>query len=254
MSDEQSWLRRIPVAEIISVLIAVGSLFVAIDARQRSFGREWEQDRPLASVHLEVELVELDSEHRYASYDLNLVNQGGLTFAIRDIVIENGESAGLSARWSEASLVEEDAPGMPLGLRAFALESVSERRVRYHFGKDRAIWHVVDPGREVSIPFLIPVDGSGVLESKVTVYLQQVSLPKVEDLMTEPAEVAGITRPAVPESGVDYDGAPLSQAPVFPYSAAGLLLVGAVPGTASPSVSIPASDDRETAAEGDTSS
>lgn len=195
---------------VIPTLIALLSMVLSVQTWWNQQAREFELSRPLASLGVD----SLKAADGLALFQLEIENQGELTFIIRDIHLRLKAQQTLEPIWTDCSLIQPGA-ALPLGMSRFQLSGEEGGRgALYNFGGQSDAWHIVDPGRRVQLPFTLPLRGRGLMVIIAEVYLQGVRLGSIKEEILRPATVNGKTLQVVPESGVGQ----LSDLPIYPFT------------------------------------
>jgi hypothetical protein len=212
----------------IPLLIALGSFALSLVNYYSQIAREWEGDRPLATVEVDTHVLMVGHEQR-AFIKVSIANVGHLSFVVRGLDFTCKTEKTLKANWRENSFLKKDA-FLPLGLHRFTMtDSNDPAQAQYKLGGDAALWHIIDPNRVVNLYFNIPVSGYGVMDIIGNIYFQVVVLAESSEESDTFEIVKGEKYAVIPEYGSDKKelGEFISQQPLFPFSFQGYL---AVPG------------------------
>ena len=208
--------------QLVPVAVGLVSLGVALAAWFEARPLDWEKSRALASVETSSTVVPDGKGLNNVVTTIKISNVGGLSIGITDMHITIDMSGKLTAPWEKSSLMMPKGSGMPIGLRPFVIVGAHDStHATFQFNDSIKSWHIVDPGRSVSITFIQPTRGDGLMAVFVNLYTQPMKLQSEADMLTEPEVVNGIKRPAIPESGTGE----ISESPVYPYSAGHILVI-----------------------------
>lgn len=212
--------------QALPLTIAGVSFVIALDAWLSARPVQWEHQRALASVSISSEVEPQGRRSADSLHTLTITNVGELSFAVLDIQLQLSAQQGLKVPWQRNSLLQEPAV-LPIGLRPFHVEVAKDgRSARYAFRTEGAGWHVIDPGRSVDVVFAQPLQGRGSMGVQVEVFTQPLRMAAVGQQMSVERVVAGRLRQVSEETGSGV----VSDLGVFPYTAAGTLLVSGAPG------------------------
>jgi hypothetical protein len=208
--------------QIVPVAVGLVSLLVALAAWFEARPLDWEKSRALASVETASTLVPAGKGLNDVVTTVKISNVGGLSIGITDMHVTVDLTGALSAPWEKSTLMMPKGSGMPIGLRPFVIVGAHDStHATFQFNDSIKSWHIVDPGRSVTITFVQRVHGDGLMAVFVNLYTQPMKLQSEADMLTEPEVVNGIKRPAIPESGTGE----ISESPVYPYSAGHILVI-----------------------------
>ena len=213
---------RLAAEQAIPIAVGLVSLVVAVDAWLAARPLDWEKSRALASVETASTIVPTGKGTNSIVTTVKISNVGGLSIGITDMHVTMDLTGALTAAWDKSSLMMPKGAGLPIGLRPFAIVGPHDStHATFQFNDSIKSWHIVDPGRSVTITYVQPVRGDGLLSVFVNLYTQPMKLQSEASMLTEPEVVNGIKRPAIPESGVGE----ISESPVYPYSAGHIIVV-----------------------------
>jgi hypothetical protein len=208
--------------QLVPVAVGLVSLLVALAAWFEARPLDWEKSRALASVETASTLVPAGKGLNDVVTTIKISNVGGLSIGIIDMHVTIDLTGPLTAPWEKTTLMMPMGSGMPIGLRPFVIVGPHDStHATFQFDDRIKSWHIVDPGRSVSITFVQRVHGDGLMSVFVNLYTQPMKLQSEADMLTEPEVVNGIKRPAIPESGTGE----ISASPVYPYSAGHILVI-----------------------------
>jgi hypothetical protein len=215
-------LGKLAAEQAIPIAVGLVSLIIAVNAWLEARPQEFEKARALASVETESTIAETANGENTTVTSIKITNTGDLTFAIIDLHVEFQLVGGLSAPWTENSLLDSVGSALPIGLRPFKLEDGhTPQRGRFQFDGKMKSWHVVDPGRTVTIMDVQPVRGAGRMAVLVDVFAQPLKLEDVANAITGDQVVNGVHRPTMPEYGVGE----VATSPVYPYTSGYILII-----------------------------
>lgn len=208
-------------AQAVPLIIGLASFIIAVDAWWSAKAVEWENDRALASLLIQSHYVETAPHQRTAVTSVRIKNVGSLSFAMLDMQITLHTDEGLKAQWDHNSLSDGTVP-LPLGMKPLVLmRPATADTASFHLDDKTKTFHIVDPDREVDVVFEQPIQGNGRLEMSVMLYTQPLSLADINEALTVPETIRGVVRHTIPE----YGEGEVSDAVLYPYSAAHLLIV-----------------------------
>ncbi len=215
-------LGRLAAEQAIPIAVGLVSLGVAVDAWLASRPLEWEKARALASVETSSTVVPMGKGINSVVTTIKISNVGSLSIGITDMHVTIDLGGQVTAPWEKSSLMWPKGSGMPIGLRPFVIVGPHDStHATFQFDDKIKSWHIVDPGRSVSVSFIQPTRGEGTMAVFVNLYTQPMKLQSEADMLTEPEVVNGIKRPAIPETGAGE----ISDSPVYPYSAGHILVI-----------------------------
>ncbi len=213
---------RLTKEQIVPVAVGLVSLGVAVAAWFEARPLDWEKSRALASVETQSTVVPMGKGINNIVTTVKISNVGGLSIGITDMHVSIDLTGHLTAPWETSTLMMPKGSGMPIGLRPFVIVGPHDStHATFQFDDKIKSWHIVDPGRSVTITFIQPTRGDGLMAVFVNLYTQPMKLQSEADMLTEPEVVNGIKRPAIPEFGVGE----ISESPVYPYSAGHILVI-----------------------------
>jgi hypothetical protein len=208
--------------QLVPVAVGLVSLLVAMAAWFEARPLDWEKSRALASVETASTLIPAGKGLNDVVTTIKISNVGGLSIGITDMHVTLDLTGPLTADWTTSSLLFPKGSGLPIGLRPFVIVGPHDpSHATFQFDDHVKSWHIVDPGRVVTLTFIQRVRGDGLMGVFVNLYTQPMKLQSEADMLTEPEVVNGIKRPAIPESGTGE----ISESPVYPYSAGHILVI-----------------------------